>query len=79
MVVPRGFTVTGRGGGALLGSSIVSFTDPTLAAGASVTYTVVFAAPTSPRTAELGAVSAASPIRDPNPANNSARRTITIT
>ena len=79
VVVPRGFTVTNPGGGTRLGSSVVLFTEPTLAAQATVTYTVVLTAPATPQGTELGALSAASPTPDPNPANNSARKTVTVT
>ena len=78
VVIPRGFTVTNRGGGTLLGSSVVSFTAPTLVPGASLTYTVVLTAPTNPQSTQLGALSAASPTADPTPANNSDRHTVTI-
>jgi hypothetical protein len=77
MSVPGAVTVSSSGGGALSGGQ-VRWSLPTLASGATVSYTVTFRA--GPHASGTTAItgSASSATADPNPANNSATLGLTF-
>jgi len=78
LTVPKGVTVTGTGGGTSAGG-VVYWTDPSLASGASVSYTVTLkvAAKTN-ETVVVGAATASTQVKDPNLANNVAGIEVTL-
>ena len=78
LVIPSGVSVTSTGGGSKLGSALY-WTDPSIAAGASVTYTVTLkASATAHGTVVFAAASASTQVTDPNYANNAAVNTVVL-
>ena len=70
LTVPSGVSVVNTGGGRLVGR-IVTWNDPTLATGASVSHVVTFRVnPHTNRTVVVGGSAASLKVKDPNYANN---------
>jgi hypothetical protein len=78
LTVPKGVTVTSAGGGTST-DGVIYWTDPSLASGASVSYTVTFkvAAKTN-ETVVIGAATASTQVKDPNLANNVSAIEVTL-
>jgi len=77
LYVPNGLTITNPGGGTVRGS-VDFFTDPTLASGQKLTYTVTVKAGNAKKTVLLLAVTG-SGTRDPNLLNNITAASLKIT
>ncbi len=78
LVIPSGVSITSTGGGSRLGSAVY-WTDPSIAAGASVTYTVALkTSATAHGTVVFAAASASTQVKDPNYANNAAVNTVAL-
>lgn len=78
VTAPSGLKITAAPGGIATGSA-AAFVEPTLAPGASLTYTVKFTADAGARGAKMITAVANSAVTDPNLLNNVARPTVTIT
>ena len=78
LVIPSRVSVTSTGGGSKLGPAVY-WTDPSIAAGASVTYTITLkTSATAHGTVLFAAASASTQVTDPNYANNGAVNTVTL-
>ena len=69
LLIPRGWTVASAGGDTVIGRQLITFTDASLAAGGTITYTVTLTAPAAKGRALLAAA-AASTVKDPDIFNN---------
>jgi hypothetical protein len=69
LLIPRGWTVASAGGGTVTGKQLITFTDASVAANATITYTVTLTAPATKGTGLLTAA-VASTVKDPNIRNN---------
>jgi hypothetical protein len=69
LLIPRSWAIASAGGGTVIGKQLITFTDATLAAGGTVTYTVTLTAPPA-RSAALLTAAVASTVPDPNYLNN---------
>ena len=78
VTAPPGLRITAAPGGIATGSA-AAFVAPTLAPGASLTYTVTFAADATARGAKMITAVTNSAVTDPNLLNNLARPTVTVT
>ena len=78
LIVPSGLTATNTSGGRI-SHSVISWTVPSLAPSAAVTYTVTFkVAAQIHRRVLIGVVSASTHVRDPRYANNAAATFVTL-
>jgi Big-like domain-containing protein/uncharacterized protein DUF11 len=78
LTVPKDVTVTSTGGGTST-DGVVYWTDPSLASGASVSYTVTFkVAAKANETVVIGAATASTQVKDPNLDNNVAAIEVTL-
>jgi hypothetical protein len=69
LLIPRGWTVARAGGGTVIGRQLITFTDASLAANGTITYTVTLTAPAA-KGRDLLAAATASTIKDPSILNN---------
>lgn len=69
LLIPRSWTIASPGGGTVIGKQLITFTDATLAAGGTISYTVTLTAPPAKSDALLTAATA-STVPDPNYLNN---------
>jgi hypothetical protein len=69
LLIPRGWTVASAGGGTVIGRQLITFTDASLAAEATITYAVTLTAPAAKGRALLAAA-VASTVKDPDIRDN---------
>jgi hypothetical protein len=69
LLIPRSWSIASPGGGTVTSRQLITFTDPTLAAGGTISYTVTLTAPPA-RSDALLTAAVASTVPDPNYLNN---------
>ena len=69
LLIPRGWTVARTGGGTVTGRQLITYTDTSQAANATITYTVTLTAPAA-KGRDLLAAATASTTKDPSILNN---------
>jgi hypothetical protein len=69
LLIPRGWAVASAGGGTVIGRQLITFTDASLAADGTITYTVTLTAPAAKGRALLAAA-VASTVKDPDILSN---------